>query len=180
MKAASILSIFFLMLSVVAPSALFAGTGEFDRAMGPILAEYLKIHRALVADQTEGVREAAEKIGVLADSVDPKTVNGEHAMHYSGVPMDIKKAALQLGQQEEIAAMREAFKELSRPMAMWATMSKPKGIYIVYCSMAKGSWLQNDKVVQNPYHGPAMLRCGEIVGGAEDDTGGRQHPTTDH
>jgi len=34
---------------------------------------------------------------------------------------------------------------------------------VVHCSMAKGSWLQADRSVANPYYGASMLTCGEIV-----------------
>ena len=44
-------------------------------------------------------------------------------------------------------------------------MAKPKGVYVVFCSMAKGSWLQTGKEIRNPYDGKKMLTCGEIVGG---------------
>jgi hypothetical protein len=50
-------------------------------------------------------------------------------------------------------------------MAMWATMSRPEGISVVYCSMAPGSWLQRGTTIANPYYGAGMLRCGEIVAG---------------
>ena len=45
-------------------------------------------------------------------------------------------------------------------MAMWATMSKPAGVNVVFCSMAKASWLQTDKKIRNPYYGKKMLTCG--------------------
>ena len=76
--------------------------------------------------------------------------------------------------------MRETFKSLSKPMAMWGTMSKPQGIYVVYCPMAKGSWLQKGKEIRNPYHGHEMLRCGEIVGGEEHDKGLRKDHDKTH
>jgi len=135
--------------------------------MDPVLGEYLKIHDALAADKTDGVKIAAEQLAVLADKADPNTVTGEHKDHYSHVPMKIKRAAQDLAQGKDLGAMREAFKGLSRPMAMWATMSKPEGVYVVYCAMQKASWLQKGKAVRNPYHGHEMLRCGEIVGGEE-------------
>ena len=59
---------------------------------------------------------------------------------------------------------REAFKELSRPLAMWATMSKPAGLNVVFCSMAKGSWLQRDKTDRQPVlrrQDAALRRGGE-------------------
>ncbi|MBW1860262.1 MAG: DUF3347 domain-containing protein [Deltaproteobacteria bacterium] len=157
-----------LFLTIMGTSLLYAGTEAFDQSMQPVVEEYLKIQEALADDKTEGVKSAAEQVAALSDNLDPDTVTGEHAMHYKDVPTKIKTAALKLAQEKEIGAMRGAFKELSRPMAMWATMSKPEGIYLVYCPMAKGSWLQTDKVIRNPYHGHEMLHCGEIVGGEAD------------
>jgi Cu(I)/Ag(I) efflux system membrane fusion protein len=170
MKARNIIGMFLLFGAIMGSSILHAGTEEFDNAMNPILKEYLKIQEALAADKADGVKGAAEKILKLADSLDAKTVTGEHESHYKHVPMKIKEAANKLTNGgKDIGAIRETFKALSKPMAMWATMSKPKDIYVVYCSMAKGSWLQNDKTIRNPYYGHKMLRCGEIVGGAEHD-----------
>ena len=68
-------------------------------------------------------------------------------------------------QNEYPTEARDAFKELSRPMAMWVTMSKPAGVNVVFCSMAKGSWLQTDAKIRNPYYGAKMLSCGQIIGG---------------
>jgi hypothetical protein len=48
-------------------------------------------------------------------------------------------------------------------MAMWATMVKPIGINVAYCSMTPGSWLQTGDEIRNPYYGASMLKCGEIV-----------------
>jgi Cu(I)/Ag(I) efflux system membrane fusion protein len=177
MKTTKVLCIFLLVVGVIASSILHAGTEEFDKTMHPILTEYLKIQEALAADKTDGVKSAAEQIVALTDNVDAKTVTGEHAMHYKDLPVKIKKAAQELARGKEIAVMRETFKSLSRPMAMWGTMSQPQGIYVVYCPMAKGSWLQKGKEIRNPYHGHEMLRCGEIVGGEEYDKGLHQGHT---
>ncbi len=164
-----------LFLAIIGASLLYAGTRQFDQSMQPVVEAYLKIHQALAEDKTTGVKEAAEMVAALSESVDPGTVTGEHAMHYKDVPTNIKTAALKLAKGKEISTMREAFKELSRPMAMWATMSKPEGIYLVYCPMAKGSWLQTDKVIRNPYHGHEMLHCGEFVGGEPQDENPHHH-----
>ena len=158
----TILSLFILTLSAMA----HASTSTFDKQMQPILAEYLKIPTALAADKTTGVGEAAKSIQRLAAKLDSSTVTGMHAKHYKNVPADIKSAAGKLASAKDITTMREALKELSKPMAMWASMSKPKGISVMYCSMAPGSWLQkDDTTIANPYYGAKMLRCGEIVGG---------------
>ncbi len=151
---------------VAAGPARAAGTATFDAAMAPVLTDYLKIQEALAADSNGGVQAAAGAIAELAGKIDATSVTGEHAKHYQHLPMKLQKAATALGKMATIAAAREAFKKLSMPMAMWGTMSKPAGIDVIYCSMAKGSWLQKAGPVMNPYYGKSMLHCGEVVGGA--------------
>jgi len=171
MKSGKLIPACIIFVALIVPALVYGRTDQFDKAMAPVLDEYLKIHDALAADKTDGVKIAAEQIVILADKAGPNTVTGEHKDHYRHVPIKIKKAAQDLAQRKDLGAMREAFKGLSRPMAMWATMSKPKGVYVVYCSMQSASWLQKDKAIRNPYHGSQMLRCGEIVGGEDHDKG---------
>jgi Cu(I)/Ag(I) efflux system membrane fusion protein len=155
-----------LAVMLLVPAGL-AGTARFDRQMKPLYGEYQKIHDALAADRLGGVDSAAKRIAKLAGKLDPSKVSGEHAGHYRHLPKKIKAAATKLEKVEGLNAKREAFKELSRPLAMWATMSKPAGVNVVYCSMARGSWLQRDAKIRNPYYGASMLRCGEVVSGKD-------------
>ena len=154
------------------PGAHGTGTEKFDRQMEPILNDYLQIGSALSADSLNGVREKAEAIAKLARGLDSGSVSGEHAAHYKNVPANLEKAAQSLSKAQSLTAARDAFKDLSKPMAMWVSMSKPKNIDVVYCSMAKGSWVQKRGKKSNPYYGPKMLECGEVVGGdgSENDT----------
>ena len=147
------------------PGTHGTGTEKFDRQMEPILNDYLQIGSALSADSLNGVREKAEAIAKLAGGLDSGSVSGEHAARYKSVPANLEKAAQSLSKAQSLTAARDAFKDLSKPMAMWVSMSKPKNIDVVYCSMAKGSWVQKRGKVSNPYYGPKMLKCGEIVGG---------------
>lgn len=167
MKTRKALRILVVCMMVMGATAVHAGTEAFDTAMIPVLKAYLKIQDTLAEDKTEGIKQGAEKIGKLADALDPQTVTGEHASHYQHVPKKIQTAASKLAGAEDIEAIREAFKALSRPMAMWATMSKPKDIYVVYCPMAKASWLQKGKAIKNPYEGHKMPKCGQIVSGGQ-------------
>ena len=161
-KRATIIAAFGL---AVLPALAQADTAAFDKTMAPVYAQYEIIHKALAGDSQKGVVQAAKKIARLAKKVDPKSVKGNHAAHYKTLPQKVKAAAEKLARAKGIASQREAFKELSRPLAMWATMSKPAGVNVVFCSMAKGSWLQRDKTIANPYYGAKMLRCGEVVSG---------------
>jgi Cu(I)/Ag(I) efflux system membrane fusion protein len=154
------------LMFLVGPSAQ-AGAKGFDSAMQPILASYLEIHDALASDGLEGVVAQARSIEEAAKSLDPSHLAGEHADHYKTVPQKLGEAAAAMGKASDLEQAREALKGLSKPMAMWATMSKPKGINVVFCAMAKGSWLQRGKEIRNPYYGASMPKCGEIVSGPD-------------
>jgi Cu(I)/Ag(I) efflux system membrane fusion protein len=142
-----------------------AATKVFDAQMQPIATEYLKIQTALAADKMDGVTDAATQIAALAAKVDASSVTGEHKKHLAAVPAKVVEGAKAVAAAKDIAGARTALKTLSRPMAMWATMSKPAGIDVVFCSMAKGSWLQKAGDVRNPYYGASMLNCGQVVAG---------------
>jgi Cu(I)/Ag(I) efflux system membrane fusion protein len=157
-----------VLLAVALPIAAgTAGASEFDRAMEPILAEYLKIQKALAADEADGVEGAVHAIESLAKTLDPATASGEHAEHYRNIPADLSAACGKLHEAKDIASIREAFRDLSKPVSMWVTMAEPKGMSVMYCPMAKAGWVQRGSQVANPYYGAEMLTCGEKVGGAD-------------
>lgn len=145
------------------------GVEQFDQQMGPILESYLRIGNALSTDSLDGVRRNADAIAKRAATLDSGSVSGEHATHYKNVPTNLEKAAQALSKAETLNAARESFKQLSMPIAMWATMSKPKNINVLYCSEKTASWVQKQGSVRNPYYGPKMLGCGEVVGGESDE-----------
>ena len=139
------------------------GTEQFDLQMRPILDNYLQIGDALAADSMDEVNRNAESIAKLAKSLDPTKASGEHASHYEHVPAKLKAAAQTLAKSKTLEETRAAYKKLSMPMGMWAGMSKPEGIDVVYCPMAKARWVQRKGAIRNPYHGSEMLRCGQVV-----------------
>lgn len=147
-----------------APAAKPAASA-FDAAMADVLRPYLTIQDALARDTTDGVADAARALGAAAARLDPASVTGEHAGHYAEVPKKLTEAAAALAAAGDLAAARAAFKDLSKPMSMWATMARPAGLDVVYCSMAPGGWVQTTGDIRNPYYGDEMLDCGEVVSG---------------
>jgi Cu(I)/Ag(I) efflux system membrane fusion protein len=143
-----------------------ASASELDEAMEPILTEYLKIQNALVNDKTEGIKPAVEAIEKSAKKLDPEAA-GNHGEHYKNLSQDIIAACKKLHTAEDIDATREAFKALSKPIAMWVGMAKPKGMSVMYCPMLKTVWVQRGSEVANPYYGAEMSICGQKVGGAD-------------
>lgn len=165
-----------LSIALLLPGAAMAeGTDAFDKGMEPILKSYLAIQGALAGDSIKGVHAAAKRIAADVKELDANSVTGEHAMHYKDLPTKLGRAAAAVAAATDIAAARAAFKELSKPMAMWGTMSKPKGVVVMFCSMAKGSWLQKKGDTRNPYYGSKMLGCGEVVGGDAGEMGHMGH-----
>jgi Cu(I)/Ag(I) efflux system membrane fusion protein len=148
-------------------SATAVGASEFDQAMQPVLAEYLKIHGALAADKTDGIQSAAQAIEKSAKELEPDKVSGDHAEHYKNIPADLVAACKALEQSEDLVSARDAFKLLSQPVSMWVGMSKPEEMSVMYCPMAEAGWVQEGDEVANPYYGSAMLGCGEKVGGSD-------------
>lgn len=153
-------------LSFGAMPAHAAGTEAFDAGMRPVLESYLTVQEALAADSMDGVAAAGRAMVAAAAELDTSGVDGEHAEHYADLPTKIAAASNELATSETLESAREALRNLSRPMTVWASMSTPGGIDVVFCSMAKASWVQRSGEVRNPYYGSSMLRCGELVGGA--------------
>jgi len=147
------------------PGTHATGTQRFDRQMEPILDSYMKIGNALARDSVEGVPALAKSIAAQAAKLDSGSVTGQEAAHYKDVPTDLRTAARTLSQAKTLNEARASMKKLSMPMAMWVSISKPKQIDVLYCSMAKASWVQKHGKVRNPYMGAEMLGCGETVGG---------------
>ena len=156
----------FLVISSIG-NPVFAGSEKFDEKMQPILVEYLKIADRLASDKTDGVADAAKKIEDLAGSISSSLVTGEHASHYKSIPKNISEGAKKIALGKDIVSLRAAFVDLSKPMVMWTSMSKPSGINVIYCSMYPGSWLQKGAKIRNPYYGSKMLSCGEIISGPD-------------
>jgi Cu(I)/Ag(I) efflux system membrane fusion protein len=161
------ISVFIISVLSSAGSAVSVGSEKFDEKMQPILVEYLKIADTLASDKTDGVADSAKKIENLAVALSPSLVTGEHASHYKSIPGKISDGARRTAQGKDISSVRAAFVDLSKPMVMWASMSKPPEINVIYCSMNPGSWLQKGKKIRNPYYGSKMLTCGEIISGPD-------------
>lgn len=164
---ASLVTALTLGVSPVAGAAGDAGSARFDAAMRPILVEYLRAQTALASDSDKGIAAVGRGIAKLAAKLDPASVKGASAAQLKELPAKLKSAAEKLAAAKGLARARDAFKELSRPLVLWATLTRPADVNVAYCSMAKGSWLQQGKALRNPYYGASMLRCGEIVSGPD-------------
>lgn len=134
-----------------------------------LLEDYEAVRQALVADDLAAVRTPA---GELAAAI-------RHLGHHltaeaAGVPAseleevrallpEMERAAAALAAAAHLAAARDAFYALSKPLVRWR-QTAGEGPAVVYCSMQKRSWLQpTPETIGNPYYGKKMATCGEVV-----------------
>lgn len=150
-------------LSVAATPRAASSSDKFDLEMEPVLDAYLAVQATLAADSLDGVSVSAKKIAEAGARLTASSASPEHAEHYAGLPAKIVVAANDLSKAGTLDSARDAFKDLSRPLAMWASMSAPADVVLVYCPMAQASWLQKNGSIRNPYFGSSMLSCGELV-----------------
>ena len=129
----------------------FAGTINVaaSDSVKAIVNSYLEAHAALASDKVEGVKAPAAAIAAEAEKMGP-----------SGAT--IAKQARALEQAKDLNAAREAFNPLSESVIAAAKAANLPDVKVAYCPMAKGSWLQKDGTIKNPYYGSQMLTCGEF------------------
>jgi hypothetical protein len=117
-----------------------------------VYENYLKIQTALANDSLKGVPEAA---GAIAKAVQDDSMKM--------LPGKVVAEAEALAKVPDLKAARAAFKPLSDSLIKYLAGHHAQDAYVeVYCPMAKASWLQADKTVNNPYLGRDMSTCGEI------------------
>ena len=119
-----------------------------------LIEPYEGIRQALLHDTFDGVAEKAVKI---------RDVAKEHAGD-DALLAKISDAAGQLAEASGLDDAREAFYEISKLMVQYRSKAGADDLpVVVYCSMAKKSWLQPEGEIGNPYYGQSMARCGEVV-----------------
>ena len=146
--------IVFLLVTTIGSIALAQEGQEYAAgdAMSKILGEYLKIQEALATDSNAAIRASIHVILKLS-----LQLRGDEKK----LAKEIAKATGELSLAKDITEEREAFKNLSAPIVDWVKIQKPKNVEVVFCSMAKASWVQKRGQVKNPYTGKSMQSCGE-------------------
>lgn len=141
----------------------------FEEGMQKASVIYLSMQKELAEDSFKSFTKLAPEICELAERFDMSDVKEKHSKHYEGIPEKIISQSKSLKKSKNIKEARESFKLLSQAFAMWVSMEKPKHLQVVYCPMAKASWIQSAGTeVSNPYL-TNMPRCGSIVGASKEE-----------
>ena len=125
---------------------------QHNKEMENVLQKYLKIQESLANDTLVGVQEAAHVIQKAS-----MQLTGEEKKSSK----DLMTAGGALAKAKTVSEAREAFKKLSLPVVAYTERTKPEGVEVLFCSMAKAKWVQKKGDVKNPFYGKEMQTCGE-------------------
>ena len=129
-----------------------AGNMALMEPVKSVFDRYLKIQTDLANDSLKGVPDEANAIAkaVRSDSM-------------GMLPNTVATEAETLAKASDLKSARTAFKALSNSLIKYLDEHHVKNAYVeIYCPMARASWLQVDRNVNNPYLGKEMPTCGEI------------------
>lgn len=131
---------------------------------------YEAIRLALLGDSLDGVQEHASAIQASASdlvsnfSAGKAEVADAEAGKLETALQEIESAASRLAASSDLAAARDDFFSLTKPIAQYRKLAGSTGTVVAYCSMAQKAWIQPEGEIGNPYMGQKMPKCGEIVG----------------
>ena len=137
-----------------------ANTFEVTKASDPILAGYMAIKNAMVADDSLSV---SSQIETLYTSIQERINNSKQSAD-NAIYAKMESLALEMKSQN-FEQQRMSLIDLTAALLDW-NKSNPSAekIYLQYCPMYQGGnyWLSMNEQVLNPYYGSKMLRCGVV------------------
>ncbi len=140
--------------------------GQDKSASDAIIANYLELKNALVADNTEAAATSGKNVVNAFKAFDVKNYSEEEQKELK----DIIEDAVEHAEHIEISAIdhqREHFEILSKDVVdLLAITGTNKTLYQDFCPMyndGKGAvWISEIKEIKNPFYGSKMLTCGAI------------------
>ncbi len=141
----------------------------FLSLLAPLYEAYLNSQTHLARDEFEQAREAFGHTGHLVEAVDMTLLSGDAHDAWMRASRMLSKAAKEMSAAKDMDGIRRAFEsastaviDLERRFGHVGDTSRVE----IRCPMAfdgGASWIQNAGTVTNPYFGPDMLTCGNVV-----------------
>lgn len=138
------------------------------RSLSPLYEAYLDAQEALADDALEEYAEAAESLREAMGRVDARDLTGGDRVAWEEARSAMRDA-LKDAPGDDLAAARRRFLTLSESILSLESRFGHIGsgsYYRAHCPMAfdfeGADWMQRTEVIDNPYFGASMLRCGEV------------------
>lgn len=169
MKESLITPVVISFLTLAFGTAAPVRPADAPTAFAEIMDHYEDVRQALSYDTIDGVAENARAIHAVGQSLESSFsaaaagVAADHGERTRELLPEIVGAASDLAAAADLGAARDAFYALSKPLVRYRFGVEGERPMVLYCPMAKRSWLQPEGEIGNPYHGRSMPTCGEIV-----------------
>ncbi|WKS95664.1 DUF3347 domain-containing protein [Riemerella columbina] len=133
-----------------------------------VFDNYFNLKDALIESDKELVSIKAKELGKSLESIKMSELQTDIHKVWMKVMEALKTQTKSIANSKDIQTQRIHFISLSDDIySLLKTAKYEVPVYHQHCPMAnkgKGAnWLSTEKVIQNPYYGNTMLRCGETV-----------------
>ena len=153
---------------------------SFASQLDGLLDAYFAEHYALSRDDLPAANTAARNLDAALVSVDMTALDGSAPEAWMKRAADLKSSNTAVVSASDIESARRGFALVSETLLGVVRQfggGSGRPLYQAHCPMAfndrGANWLQDKKLIENPYFGSAMFRCGVIketftVGGEKD------------
>jgi len=138
-------------------------------SLSPLYDAYFTAQEALAADALDAFRAGAKAMHGEARRIDETALTGALADDWRDARADLLESAEHIDHMASIEDARALFETYAASMLRVEERFGHPGeaaYYKAHCPMAfnyrGAAWLQRTEVIDNPYFGASMLRCGDI------------------
>lgn len=137
-----------------------------DEASTDVIKYYLAIKNALVEDNKDGARKAANDLVAALSEIEMKDLSESEKKEMTELVEVIKEHGEHIA-KSDIDHQREHFAMLSNDMSDYiAITGYNQTLYKQFCPMYDkgkgGTWLSSSEEIRNPLFGSKMLKCGSV------------------
>jgi len=141
----------------------------FRREISEVVKAYLAIGKSLHEDQFEAARRGATTLIDALAGTDTGSLDADLRQAWRKRTANLRDGAESMSRATTIEEVRRPFALVSDALAPALKQfghAGPDDLIVAHCPMAFGNrgadWVQRTKVIQNPYFGAAMPRCGSV------------------
>jgi Cu(I)/Ag(I) efflux system membrane fusion protein len=138
-------------------------------ALKPVFSHYWDWKDALTNDDQKTAASSAEKMKNAIAGLDKSLFSGKSKSQLSQFTKAAEATLQHIPHWKDLEANRAGFEAVSIALIDFSNATSPfdSPVYQQHCPMAFGNkgadWLSRESAIVNPYFGPSMLKCGEVV-----------------
>ena len=143
---------------------------EFRRQLAGVWTAYQEVASALAGDDFKTAAQAVDKAHKALGAVEMKLLTGDAHVRWMKALNDLGPPLAGMVDGKDIEAVRKGFALFSEALAAAIRtfgIAPESPVYRLHCPMAfnnrGANWLSDTKEIRNPYFGPAMPKCGDVI-----------------